>query len=918
MIQLNDKQVHKLFTLQTKSEADKFIQDNCSSAIWHNLGDRESPAANVEVSPDPINPLIERLVNGMESLIQREVELAIVSGNSRVKEPSSIFEAAQSFFRIPQGRARNLSTDDRRQLAQNLKIILRGKRRVPTIVVQDKGIGIYPDDMPQTILSLANSSKGKKPYLIGAYGHGGSSSYEWCEYTIIVTRKEPLLLNGREDAVGWTIVKKSAEPYARINDYHYLVDASGKIPRFTPKLLGIHEFPHGVYVCHIEMRDTGAFGSEPAGLAPWRTLDYRLFDPVLPYMLVEERSSIIGEAKNSGIEGYKGGYNRALAGARGRLEELYNKPDKDRRVEFCNKGYAIQLETGGTIHINYWVVEDLSVDTITKARKYEHKGRVRFFKDGGRLSRRPCAVTFGGQVHTSLTEKVFREKHLTRVGESAIVHIETDEMGDSFRGFFGSNRGEPKEQSEKQRELWLAEALEIHIGELKKIQFNRFQSFLQRSNAQQDVELIKLLNPMIQEFLKGQMVETKESIARRKLPEFKPKQVPTYITFSNPGRVIELSPGDSVNIVALTNAQDAVLQKAKFELSLSNPGILRANLISHYAGRWIIRLSADPNAIANSVCELNAILRHPKVWICKTPKPLRIKIRIPSPEPPYSGSDPPTRFRIKTQGGEIRLQEGKQRILWIDTDCVDDSLTRLVKPAKFQIVSLPSPIRYKGFNQPLRGQIGIAIFTPAGTAPLDPGYFEVKMNLADGSCFSDKAPIKILPQSPRGGIINVKSNIQAPNYEVVWVSEQPNNDNMKSWQDMQDPFDQEWNKEDVAGFDISPDAQGNDKLWIFINRDFNDFIAEQKNWGHRGENWIKQMTNLYDAQVAFQCYQASIGRAEPQLTTDSLDLSEGYRFIHRDYSVYRAEMVRVGKTILWARKKFGTTSTDDSILTTTD
>lgn len=165
MIQLNSDQVGRLFKLETKSEVDKFIQDNCSEATWHNLGDRESPAANVEVSPDPINPLIERLVNGMESLIQREVELALMSGNGLVEEPSSIFEAAERFFGIPQGQARNLSTDDRRRMAQNLKLILRGKRGTPTVVILDRGIGVHPDEMPKTILSLANSIKGKNHIL---------------------------------------------------------------------------------------------------------------------------------------------------------------------------------------------------------------------------------------------------------------------------------------------------------------------------------------------------------------------------------------------------------------------------------------------------------------------------------------------------------------------------------------------------------------------------------------------------------------------------------------------------------------------------------------------------------------------------------------------------------------------------------
>jgi len=910
-IQLSSVQVGTLFTLQSKNNVDKFIQDTCPGATWHNLGDRESPAANVEVSPDPINPLVERLVNGMESLIQLEMELELLTGKSHQGIPSSVFEAAERYFGVPQGQARNLSTTDRRRLAQKLKLIFRGKRGAPTIIIQDKGIGIHPDDMPDTILSLANSSKGKKPYLIGAYGHGGSSSFEWCEYTMIICRKEPHLLNGRQDLVGWTIVKKSAESGARINDYQYLVDASGRVPRFDPKLLDARDFPHGVFVCHIDMRDTGAFGTQPPGLAPFQTLDFRLFDPVMPYLLVEERPEFTGNASHPGLKGYKGGWDRALAGARGRLDRLYSNPDKDRRVEFWNKGYTVQLGGGRIVRINYWVVEDLDVDSITNIRKNDHKGKAEYLKDGSRLSQRPCAVTFGGQVHTSLTEKVFRDKGLPRVGQSTIIHVETDEMGDAFRGFFGSNRGEPKEQSEKQLEQWISEALEVHLRELKTIQHHRFEAFLQKSRAQQDIEVRTLLDPMIQEFLRREMVDLKETVARRKLPHFKPRHVPTYLTFSNPNKVVQLAPRDSVNVVALTNARDDVVPKAEFELSLSNSTILAASLSSHYAGRWIIRVSAHANVVTNSTCEMNATLMCPGAWICKTPKPLRFRVVTPSPPPLYSGSDPPSRFHIKTQGGEIRLQEGKRRVIWIDTDCVDDLLTRSVDAATFEIISLPSSLIYRGLNQPLRGQIGLVVSTPTGIAPLEPGYLEVRLKLADGSYLSDRAQFKILPQSPRGGIITVKGHLQLPNYEVRYVREQ-SSENEKSWTDMQDQFGDEWNKEDVAGYSIEPDAQGNDKLWILINRDFADFIVEQRDWAQRSESWMKRMTNQYEAQVAFQCYQASIGRGDrPQSERDALDSSTGYRFVSREYSQYRAEMIRVGKTILWARKQFGPVLQDD-------
>ncbi len=893
---MNSKQVDRLFLLNTKNDVEKFIKDIYPNSNWRNLGDRESPAANVEVSPDPINPLCERLVNAMEGMIELKVQSELRKG-SNIKLPSSAFEAVERYYNIPKGRARNLTDKDRRELGQNIKLILRGSTKDPTIVVQDHGIGIHPDEMPDTILSLANSKKGKKPYLIGAYGHGGSSSFEWCEYTIIICWKEPSLLGSKEDMVGWTIVRKSALPGARVNDYQYLVDVDDTVPRFTPQHLGENVMKHGVFISHVGVHHTGSFSTQPPGLSPYQTLDFRLFDPVLPYILVEERPEFIGGNSKVGLKGYVGGWDRALAGARGRLEGLYANPEARRKIEFWNNGYMVQLEEGRSIRINYWVIEDLEVDNISKVRKNDHKGKAQYLKDGGRLSQRPCAVTFGGQVHTSLTDKVFREKGLKRVGESTIVHVETDEMGDAFRGFFGSNRGEPKEQSEKQIEQWLSDAIDIHLNELKAIQHRRFEAFLSRTKTNPDIEVRKVLDPMIQEFLRREMGYKLESVARRKLPGFKPKKIPTYLTFADENKTLQLAPGDSVNIVLLTNAQDDVMQKAKFELMQSKPNVLTANLISHFSGRWIVRVSAYPNAVANSVCEISASLRLSNVWVCSTSKARKVKIVPHFIPPPYIYTDPPTKFRIKTQGGEVRLQEGKRRVIWIDTNCADDILARLTDIAEFDIVSLPKPLKYRGLNQPIRGQIGLVVSTPTGIAPMKPGNLEVQLKLVNGSVLSDQAPVVILPQSPRGGVIKIKEYTDLPNYEVVYVTEQPNGD--KSWQDMQDQFGEEWNGEDVAGYTIEPDAQGNDKLWIFINRDFNDLVTEQRTWASHSESWMKKMISQYEAQVAFQCYQASIGGGEqPQMRKE-------YDFIPSDYKDHRAEMIRVGKTILWARKRFG-------------
>jgi hypothetical protein len=45
------------------------------------------------------------------------------------------------------------------------------------IEVRDRGVGLKPEEMPSTILSLNESNKIRKHYLAGTYGQGGSSTF---------------------------------------------------------------------------------------------------------------------------------------------------------------------------------------------------------------------------------------------------------------------------------------------------------------------------------------------------------------------------------------------------------------------------------------------------------------------------------------------------------------------------------------------------------------------------------------------------------------------------------------------------------------------------------------------------------------------------------------------------------------------
>ena len=89
-----------------------------------------------------------------------------------------------------------------------------GIRTRPTILIEDRGVGQHPADFPDGVLSLNRSNKLHQPWQQGAYGQGGSATFRFCGYTIIIGRRDPKLLDGEHDLVGWTVVwEDEGDPY---------------------------------------------------------------------------------------------------------------------------------------------------------------------------------------------------------------------------------------------------------------------------------------------------------------------------------------------------------------------------------------------------------------------------------------------------------------------------------------------------------------------------------------------------------------------------------------------------------------------------------------------------------------------------------------------------------------------------------
>ena len=324
-------------------------------------------------------------------------------------------------------------------------VSFKGKRRnsEPTIEVRDCGIGIHPSDFAGSILSLGQSDKGQKPYLVGMYGQGGSSIFDKCEYTVIVSRRHPQHLPaGRHDETGWTIVKRSLNVRAPV--YKYLVDPeSGSVPTFSGSISDSVGLEHGTVIAHVDYKNTGGFATQEITNYAYYTLNYRLFNPLLTWTLSDRRS-------NANI-------SRTLRGIPYRVAQLpavtgMGFTSIRARSETTAVRHHIQyqhvLSSGSKLKVQWWVLQDERLKS--GRRRPRHGDSIRPYRDPARrYNRRLIAITRGGQTHAALTANIFAQKNLRQLARSIVVQVDTDSMTlEEGASFFASNRADLKTASQ--------------------------------------------------------------------------------------------------------------------------------------------------------------------------------------------------------------------------------------------------------------------------------------------------------------------------------------------------------------------------------------------------------------------------------------------------------------------------------------
>jgi hypothetical protein len=173
-----------------------------------------------------------------------------------------------------------------RELARQLRVrlIFDKVTREFTVAVEDDGIGQSPASIHRTLLSLGSTTKADKWYLIGVFGQGGSSAYAVSQYSWVISRRAPDLLEGDTDGVGWTIIKH-VFPKGRRDDYFAYLACSpdGRVPYVPASVGDAVKIPHGTRFVHIGY-DFGRGGSAITRQL-YTALNHVLYNPVLPFEL---------------------------------------------------------------------------------------------------------------------------------------------------------------------------------------------------------------------------------------------------------------------------------------------------------------------------------------------------------------------------------------------------------------------------------------------------------------------------------------------------------------------------------------------------------------------------------------------------------------------------------------------------------
>jgi len=475
---MSDKTLaHLLWTAQTVADMEHILGMVTMKAIP--VG-RDNNIGTIRMASDPGLAMIERLTNGIDSLL----ELAVLLNPGA--EPQTPQEAA-ALLGIPVGGIQDMTDSQRRALGERLVISLHesGEKRRPTVRVTDQGMGQHPSMLWKTLLSLNESNKVGKPYTMGTYGQGGSVTFGFSKYTLVMSRRHPdLLEEGQEDVVGWTIVyEEQTDPTKNILPrYVWIVQEDGS-PFTLPASL-FPDFPHGARITHVEYDVQNLQG--PFTTQMWQFLHAALFEPVLPFLVTGDRAS--DPKKSDGSSD-----SRVVIGNAARLSNVASAKGDLELGAFDS--HIIDLGTDyGTVTASWWAL----VRPEGSKSKSDPAGS---YVDANSA----VSLTLHGQRQDAERRTWIKDKaRMPFLFKNMVVHINANGLKpQGRRELFASTRERATESELRKLIYERVSDLIRSDGDLKALNHSEKERLLKRSTAATNEKVRKRLGKFIKTKLAG-------------------------------------------------------------------------------------------------------------------------------------------------------------------------------------------------------------------------------------------------------------------------------------------------------------------------------------------------------------------------------------------------------------------------------
>lgn len=612
------------------------VEKEIGSALgWRYVGGRENNIHTIHASTSAGLALVERPTNSIDAVLEME------RLRRREKEDSHTpQEAVGDWFGVLDG---NLSKMDSREvgiLSENIsvRVMNSGEFERPTVQIQDTGTGQHPDDWDVTLLSLGESNKKRSKHLMGVYNSGGSASYRFSRYTVMVSRLNPDLLNGKVDEIGVSIVrynKLEGDTYVKTGTYEYCRDPEGSIIRLdlVDGALGFNlpnqedGIGHGTVIKHIAY-NLDSYSGQATGpkKSLWHLFNTSLPMPLLPLRVYEERESHIPVSRRRKWE------RRTIKGNMFRLSSNKVSEYSDTRI--------VDMEQHGTLVVHYHVIDhDREVASYITAKQ-------------------ALSIMYNGQCQGTRDRTWLKRKtNLNFLHKRLVVHVDFSSLSNETQKEIFSSTREGAVDSKLVREMLDRAIAELNQDEgLKSLNESDRMRMLDRSIGTTSKKLRKRLAREISRRIPGLMGGsaggTELPTKKRKRTGIPPRpevddshllETPNHMAIVN--GPLNITQGSSKVLVVEINAKnDFVPVHGALEVILDN------DLMSHVyvrssgrltGGRTRVHLQCDSDSPIITG-EVSVSLVIPDMGVNLSAGTL-LSIKAPNPKGPTKqrGGDPP-------------------------------------------------------------------------------------------------------------------------------------------------------------------------------------------------------------------------------------------------------------------------------------